>query len=457
MRTMNRKLVTIGSFGLLLTACEFVFPLDSVKPLKAVGGGGGQAESGGAPVAGGGTAGTAGQESGGVVPGGAGGRGGGGAAGVAGQNQAGTAGLAGSGGNAPGGGGAGGADPCNPNPCAHGTCAVNGVAYSCSCALNYFGPKCETARIEAIPLTAAMGVNADGSVVVGFKQTSGMSDQFAAQWTALGGVQVLSTDNASEADAVSGDGVTVFGTEAAGTNAVRWANGQAYPLGLPTGASPGAYALARVWAANANGSVMVGYTIDSQNGLWQAFRWSTGAGFDVFGPAGTNATGVSGDGSVVVGDSNAANAFRWTVGTRTFQNLEYPAGYRNCSAASISSDGRVTIGACISSGGSTTIAVRWDGGTVYQLGALQSNTTSNFASAVNTDGSLILVNSTDDWLWDPINGARSVTSVLAGANGDVSGWAAINFTAMSSDGKTLVGSGTLVASGTQKALIARLP
>jgi uncharacterized membrane protein len=226
-------------------------------------------------------------------------------------------------------------------------------------------------------------------------------------------------------------------------------------MGLPVmSGNPALYA--GVAAANANGSVMVGYARNSA-GYNQAFRWSTGAGFDAFGPRDSFANGVSGDGSLVVGDmvvSNVNVAYQWSVGTRTFQNLALPSGWPACYATNISSNGLVVVGDC-NGGGQPQVAVRWVGGTVYQLGYLASNPNTNRALGANTDGSVILGVGNEAWIWDVLNGVRSLTSILAAANGDVSNWSNLSARAMSADGKTVIGSGTLA--GTSTAFIARLP
>jgi uncharacterized membrane protein len=282
---------------------------------------------------------------------------------------------------------------------------------------------------------------------------------FAAQWTASDGVRLLSMDSSSEADTVAGDGLSVFGTTENYTNAMLWAAGQQSSLGIPvTGTLPGPYSTAHVAAANADGSVMVGWTLDSQS-QERAFRWSSGAGFDVFGTAGSRATRVSGDGSVVVGyrvSGGTAVAYRWTVGARTPEDLELLPGYPRCYVNGVSSDGLVTVGYCNDTGWNQHwVAVRWEDTAVFELGSLQTNAFTNWGVAANSDGSIILATGSGTgagWLWDAVNGARSLSSVLAAANADVTGLDSAYVKAMSSDGKTVIGANT-----TGGAVVARLP
>ncbi len=91
----------------------------------------------------------------------------------------------------------------------------------------------------------------------------------------------------------------------------------------PTASSP---LNSTAYAANSDGTVVVG-TIDApgSGGVTQnAFRWTQATGLVTLGPAATfaSALAVSADGSVVVGNmGNPGPAFRWTAATG-FQNLQ---------------------------------------------------------------------------------------------------------------------------------------
>lgn len=166
----------------------------------------------------------------------------------------------------------------------------------------------------------ARGVSSNGSVVVGFADTAGGNVR-AFRWIGnvmtdigtLGGVD-------SQAFGVSGDGSIVVGAAktAGGTNhAFRWVSNTMTDLGTLGGVASSANAV------STDGSVVVG---SSQNvaAASRAFRWTAGGGMeDVanwLGNAGvvlpgwtlTDATGVSSDGSVVVGIGlNGANNEAW--------------------------------------------------------------------------------------------------------------------------------------------------
>ena len=93
------------------------------------------------------------------APGGAGGEGGSGTGGTAGSAatggsaaSGGTSGSGGDAGEATGGSAGGGStDPCNPNPCQHGECSVDGEAYNCDCETGWEGSRCQTNTDDCDP------------------------------------------------------------------------------------------------------------------------------------------------------------------------------------------------------------------------------------------------------------------------------------------------------------------
>lgn len=150
----------------------------------------------------------------------------------------------------------------------------------------------------------ASGVSVDGSVVVGTGH-SGIVEAF--RWTQTEGMNGLGTLGfypSSMASAISSDGMVIVG-ESAGAfgnpEAFRWTelggmNGLGDLPGEPSGWS-------RAAAVSANGSVIVGSSLVGPN--WQVFRWTQSEGMVSLGtlPGGgdAGASGVSGDGSLIVG------------------------------------------------------------------------------------------------------------------------------------------------------------
>jgi uncharacterized membrane protein len=197
----------------------------------------------------------------------------------------------------------------------------------------------------------AWAVSADGSVVVG-SCTRQRSDEvpvtsIAFRWDAhTGTMQALGPDTVNtQALGISADGSVVVGAEGVSNDTwwipVRWDQGgmTVYPLA-------NRYGLAL--AASGDGSVVVGM---DQNG---AFRW---IGSDVIGlnHGSASATDISVDGSVVVGAFVAGPALVWTtergaVSLSSFLTSRGVSlgGWWPYGARGVSADGRVVVGVATS-------------------------------------------------------------------------------------------------------------
>ena len=165
----------------------------------------------------------------------------------------------------------------------------------------------------------------------------------------LPGIYVLRGD--SVGSGVSGDGAFVVGHLAGpggGGVAQRWSTGGLMPG--ETGENLGAGLFSMASAANADGSVVVGRTYTPTATV--AFRWTGTTGVVELGslrklPGDTQARGVSGDGSIVVGESlnneGVTEAFRWTP-EGGMVGLGVLPGHYGSSANAITPDGRVIAG-----------------------------------------------------------------------------------------------------------------
>ena len=188
----------------------------------------------------------------------------------------------------------------------------------------------------------ALDVSADGGAVVGLFG-------FAERWTVAGGLEDLGSFSSR---GISSNGQVVVGTSG---HAVRWTSTSGLQdLGTVGGTDSFAD------DASADGSVVVGQSRD-RNAFWKAFRWTAAAGMRDLGTLGgpmAAAYNVSDNGSVVVGRaltsslSSSDRAFRWTP-QNGMQNLQQALqdlgvtavnGWILLGATGVSADGTVIVG-----------------------------------------------------------------------------------------------------------------
>ncbi|MGY4531095.1 putative HAF family extracellular repeat protein [Pseudomonas sp. TE3786] len=273
------------------------------------------------------------------------------------------------------------------------------------------------------------------------------------------------------ATTISGDGQTVFGL--VGTQPFRWTADK----GMST--LPAELAGATIYATSSDGRYIVGvlrgpFRWDATNGVvkvgdytdgiaasvsddgsvavgnvyappgnYTAFRWTQAGGQQLLGTLGGSqswALGVSGDGTVVVGESdiNRSNsikhAFRWDIASGTMTDLGGLPGYTDSSAKAANRNGSVVVGTSTSATGDE--AFRWSTTKGMQgLGTLGG--TSSSASDVNADGSVVVGTSTQAdnaaraFRWTAASGMTNL-GVLSGATTSAA-------TGVSDDGRTVVG------------------
>ena len=282
--------------------------------------------------------------------------------------------------------------------------------------------------LDAQGSSIATGTNWDGSVIVGasatpFKDALDNALSHAFRWTSSEGMTDLGTVGNvignSRATGTNGDGSVVVGystapTDANGSNyyhAFRWTHEGMIDLGTINSAS----GFSAAYATNGDGSVVVGESaipkIDNAY-FSHAFRWTPSGGMADLGTLGnvqgySAATAVSVDGSVVVGQSTAqsgsglsvVHAFRWTSASG-MADLGTPAGdARNSRATGVSGDGTIVIGqysaSCIECG---ERPFRWtaNGGMqdlndlLASAGVLPSGQIIYSANAISKDGQFIV-------------------------------------------------------------------
>jgi probable HAF family extracellular repeat protein len=199
----------------------------------------------------------------------------------------------------------------------------------------------------------------------------------------------------------------------------------------------------RAYAVSADGLIVVGASRTLGAGgeyVDQPFRWTPGDGMlnlgtlpGVVGPG--RATGVSGDGSVVVGyfavttdDLSEFRAFMWTDESG-MRELPYLQGHHEGAARGISADGRVIVG---NSGDARP--VRWIDGVPQSLGTAPGISPFGYASAVSENGSVVAgcIGCQFASIWQEASGMASL--------GDLPGGHPFSFAyAVSPEGSVVVG------------------
>jgi probable HAF family extracellular repeat protein len=257
------------------------------------------------------------------------------------------------------------------------------------------------------------GMSRDGSVLVGSGgQPWGMTPFV---WTldkgAFNPCEVAGKEY-GRALAVSADGRVVVGTCHAmneSEHAFRWTvAGGLEDLGVLEG-----YESSWAQSVSADGSIVAGHCIKSgvsTTPILTAFRWTAKAGMENLGQlaGGTQASihAMSMKGDVMAGHGNAApiglsGAFIWTRkgGLKRLPDLD---PHRFSAVRGISGDGTVIVG------NSAGTAVQWRKGKIEKLGSLAPNEVS-WASSVSQDGSVIVGTSGfTAFVWTRARGIRSL-------------------------------------------------
>jgi probable HAF family extracellular repeat protein len=327
-------------------------------------------------------------------------------------------------------------------------------------------------------LSLASGVSADGSAVVG--TSYGAGGQQAFYWTAETGMIGLGDFPGpavqSEANAVSGDGLTVVGygtgvSTGGGSTALAFKWTAATGL-LALDDLPGGDDLSIAGGISFDGSSIVGTgsTSVGDNG-YRAVLWQGG------GPARaiddrprSGASNISPDGSTVVGQQifdTGIQAFRWTEAEGMIALGDLPGGDFYSEATAASWDGSVIVGR--GSGLHASYeheAFRWTAESgLVGLGDLPGGIFDSFALATSYDGSIVVgmgsgsTYNSEAFIWDSLNGMRNLREVLIKEYGmtELSDWRLINATGISADGTTIVGAGVNPSGYTEAWRVSGIP
>jgi probable HAF family extracellular repeat protein len=322
-------------------------------------------------------------------------------------------------------------------------------------------------------LSAAQGVSGDGSVVCGYSNSSAGDQAF--RWTLADGIVGLGDlpggSSYSSARAVSADGSTIVGDSsgASGGHAFRWRAPGPHSGGMQDlGDLPGGDNFSIANGVNADGSVVVGHSISAGSGTLsaEAFRWTDpaagGTGIAALGDIPGSilfsvATACSADGAKVGGYGTSAlsgpassEAARWTAATGMVGLGDLPGGGFGGNAFGMSADGNTIVGLSAATGG--VFAFRWSdpaagGAGMESLGDIAGGSAYSRANGVSADGSVVVGQSVgtvgmEAFIWTAADGCRSLKVVLQDDLGlDLTGWTLEVATAISADGRTIVGYG----------------
>ncbi len=309
----------------------------------------------------------------------------------------------------------------------------------------------------------AWDISADGTTVVGGSESVNGPEAF--RWTQSTGMVGLGDLPGgpffSEARAVSADGSVVVGHANPGLGtAFRWVltdpdSGEGIMIDL--GDLPGGAYSSAAHGISASSDVIVGLG-HSANGR-EAFRWTDpeqgGSGMVGLGflPDGweSEAWDASADGTVVVGANFIPDlAFRWTAATGMVSLGTLPGSDRSLATA-CNPDGSFIVGQTAAE------AFRWmltdpgsGEGIMIGLGDLPGGDFWSGADDISADGSVVVGASAtgsfpsevEAFVWDEVNQMRKLQDVLTTEFGlDLSGWTLRVATAISDDGRTIVGFG----------------
>ncbi len=188
-------------------------------------------------------------------------------------------------------------------------------------------------------ISRAMGVSADGSIIVGNVSQGSLTNPHPFRWTAETGKVILpqlNPNTVGSANAITPDGAVIVGQSAG--RAVRWVGGQVLSLGELAGGLP----TSTYWAlaVTPDGSQIYGVgNYNPSQGTGEAFIWDaphgmrslrqvliTEFGLNLAGWGLFAGTGVSADGFVIAGYGFDPQGFQeaWLV------RLRYPVGDMNC-------------------------------------------------------------------------------------------------------------------------------
>lgn len=323
---------------------------------------------------------------------------------------------------------------------------------SCLASVLLFIPSALPAAPAFIPLgseTTVTAVSADGSTVCGSISGSPF------YWTAAGGITMLpTTGSGGEASALSSDGTVIVGT--LGARGVRWDNGVVTTLsGLSGTPFPFVSRQHAASGVSGDGTTVVGWSTTASR-FQEAFRESDGTAV----PLGTlssndpeivpisQANAISADGSTIVGRTTSgagSEAFRVRNGQMAGLGDAFGGAYSS-TANAVSADGNVIVGtgsAGSSSGLPVSVALRWDGAAMALL-PNPSGTTDGEALGISGDARIVAGRAKIDGpyhaaTWEEGTGAKLLSDLLEEQGVTTGGLHLAEAVAVSADGDVIAG------------------
>lgn len=279
--------------------------------------------------------------------------------------------------------------------------------------------------------SSGVAISADGSVVAGWAFTSGttFSSQRPVLWTSPGPAALAPNVPAgwtgfSRFNDLSGDGTVGTGVRLGGS--FRWTSTGGFediPLRTATGIS-------------ADGTTIVGESFDLKAALW-----TVGGGANVFGSTNSYANAANSNATIAVGQSGNIAALWNLSGSPTETLLGTLPGDTGSEAMSVSADGRIVVGRSFTETG-VYQAFRWTLETgMVDLGSLSVSDTFASAQYISGNGQYIL-GVFPGFIWTELAGLTSVESYLAAGEVDLTGWSNLYATGITDDGRYLTGHGT---------------
>jgi uncharacterized membrane protein len=294
----------------------------------------------------------------------------------------------------------------------------------------------------------AAGVSAGGTTIIGSGFVSGGAPH-AWRWTAAGGLQLLgefpnTVSPQSYPAAISVDGSVIVGRATFGPNLetrpFRWTAA----TGLQNlGAFPGA---TMNWASgvSGDGALVVGTSGSS------GFRWTQPTGLQPL-SVGLVIAGLSRDGLTVVGESSSGRAAKWSAATGLIDLGQPPLpGVLSGNAVAASADGSVVVGTVAYPSGpgvTNSSAFRWTSAGGYQVIPGLSS-----AVSVSPDGRIVVGQIVQNVgsppiqfryaaIWTPWLGTRDLNTYLPTLGVNLTGWNLLNAVGISDDGRIICGTG----------------